>query len=48
MRQEEFFRVVVINKRVSPHTDMRAWWCLVWAWLLNAERGPDQRKSRAR
>ena len=45
MRQEEFFRVVVINKRVSP--DMRAW-CLVWAWLLNAPRGPDQRKSRAR
>ena len=43
MRQEEFFRVVVINKRVSP--DMRAWPGLGWAWLLNVKRGLEEVQS---
>ena len=43
MTQEEFFRVVVINKRVSP--DMRAWAGQGWAWLLNVKRGPEEVQS---
>ena len=43
MTQEEFFRVVVINKRVSP--DMRALPGQGWAWLLNVKRGPEEVQS---
>ena len=43
MRQEEFFRVVVINKRVSP--DMRALPGQGWAWLLNVKRGLEEVQS---
>ena len=43
MTQEEFFRVVVINKRVSP--DMSAWPGPGWLWLLNVKRGPEEVQS---